>query len=101
MSYDFLSIYYRLQGSTGYAPSGYLAISNFKNPFFFQFKHSQSIEFSLNIPQHDFITEEQANLVYQIQKRVRYWSIHNKTREEELKVLTAELEKSIQPFKII
>jgi len=100
VSYDFLSIYYSLGCTTGYAATGYLAVSNFKNATFFQLKHFQSIEFSLCIPQHDFISEKQASLVYQIQKRLRYTLIHKKTRDQELVDLISELKKEIQTFKI-
>lgn len=36
MSYDFLSIYYSLHALSGYQSSGYLAMTDFKNPFFFK-----------------------------------------------------------------
>lgn len=101
MSYDFLSIYYSLHALSGYQSSGYLAMTDFKNPFFFKFKHSNAIQFSLQIPSVDFITDEQAALVFQIQKRIRYSSIHKKTRMEELSDLIGQLDESIQPYKII
>lgn len=101
VSHDFMSIYYCLGGYTDTPTRSYLAVSNFKNPYFFQLKYSQYIDFGLCIPQHDFITEKQANLVYQIQKRRSYKLIHKKTRDQEIKDLSAELIKEIQPFKLV
>lgn len=97
-SYDFLTIHYSLDGSSF---DGYLATSNFKNSVFFQLKHFDEIKFWLRIPSHDFVTDQQASLMYQIQKLNRYTSIHKQTRDEELVALKQALTASIEQYKIL
>lgn len=61
-----------------------LADVKLENVTLFRLKYAERIKFCVYVEAKDFVTEEQAYLIYYITKLQKYCSLHKSTREQKL-----------------